>query len=146
MSAPIPIGVRFIGGTLMLASACPFGYFAISMLRKNYDRATKGAVASGVVIGFQERHGSGAANRAYFPEVEFQTPSGEKITFVSSVGSNAEPKLGHKVKVSYYPDKPQDADTSAFFTSWFFPLFLFVCAIIFLLISLLFYSGGGSGA
>jgi hypothetical protein len=146
MSAPIPIGVRIVGGTVMLASACAFGYFAILMLRKSYKRAVKGVATSGFVSGFQLQSGSGAAHYSYYPEVEFQTLHGEKITFVASVGSNTNPKLGRKVKVLYYPDNAKDADISSLLTSWFFPLFFMVGAIVFLLGALMFYCGGGASS
>jgi hypothetical protein len=143
MSVPIPIGVRIVGGTVMLACACAFGAFAIPMLRKSYKRATKGVATSGVVTGSQLQRGSGAAHYSYYPEVEFQTQSGEKISFVASVGSNAEPKLGRKVEVLYFTDNPKDADISSPISSWLFPLFFFLGAIFILLLSLLFYCGGG---
>ena len=73
MSAPIPIGVRIAGGTAMLTGACAFGAFAITMLRKNYKRATKGVATSGTVTGSELQRGSGAAHHSYYPEVEFQT-------------------------------------------------------------------------
>jgi hypothetical protein len=111
MSAPIPIGVRIVGGTVMLASACAFGYFAILMLRKSYKRAVKGVATSGFVSGFQFN-----------------------------------PKLGRKVKVLYYPDNAKDADISSLLTSWFFPLFFMVGAIVFLLGALMFYCGGGASS
>lgn len=144
MSAPMPIGVRIIGGTVWLASACAVGYFVISMLRKSYKRATKGVATSGVITGFQTQNlGVGASSRKYFPEVEFQALNGEKITFVSSFGSNADPKIGRKVKVLYFSDNPKDAERASFFLSWLFPLFFLFIAIFFLLMAVLFYCGGG---
>jgi len=141
MSAPIPIGVRIVGGTVMLASASIFGYFAISMLRKSYKRATKGIATRGVITGFQTQNlGVGASSRKYFPEVEFQTLPGEKITFVSSFGSNADPKIGRKVKVLYYSDNPRDAAIASFFKFWIFPLPFLIGAAAFLLFSLFFYT------
>jgi Na+/proline symporter len=124
----------------MLTGACAFGAFAITMLRKNYKRATKGVATSGIVTGSQLQRGSGAAHRSYYPEVEFQTPSGERITFVASIGSNAEPKLGRKVKVTYFPDNPKDADISSLLSTWLFPLFCFLAATFFLMGSLFFYT------
>jgi hypothetical protein len=140
MSMPIPIGVRIIGGTVMLASACPFVFFGISMLLRNYKLATKGTAACGAVIAFEEQQGSGVAHRRYYPKVEFQTPGGQKVIFVASVGSNAEPKLGRKVKVLYYAERAQDADVASLLRSWVFPLLLLVFAAAFLLFSLAFYT------
>ena len=140
MSAPIPIGVRIAGGTAMLTGACAFGAFAITMVRKSYKRATKGVATSGTVTGSQLHRGSSAAHRSYYPEVEFQTESGERITFVASIGSNAEPRLGRKVKVSYFPDNPKNADISSVLTAWLLPLFFFLAAAFFLMGSLFFYT------
>ena len=142
MSA-IPIGARLFGGTGMLASACAFGYFGISMLRKNYKRATKGIVTSGVITGF-EGFGGNATSRTYCPKIEFQTLNGEKISFVSSYGSRSylppETKIGRKVKVVYNSENPQGAAEASFLKLWLVPVLLLVGALGFLFFSLVFYT------
>ena len=140
MSAPIPIGARIGGGTVMLACASAFGYFAISMFRDSYKRAAKGVATSGVITGSQISHGGGVSSTYYVPKVEFQPQGGEKIIFVASVGSKAEPKIGRKVRVLYFPDNPKDADISSLMSSWLSPLFFLICALFFLLFSLFFYT------
>ena len=145
MSAPIPIGVRIIGGTLMLASASVFGYLAISMLQKNYKRATKGMVTSGIITDFQ-RVGAGVTSRTYCPKIEFQTLNGAKISFVSSYGSRGFPKIGRKVKVLCYSENPQDAAEASFFKLWLFPMFFLVCVLPFLFFALFFYTNAFGSA
>jgi hypothetical protein len=140
MSATIPIGVRMVGGTAFLASACAVGYIAGSTLRKNYKRAAKGVATSGVITDFQVV-GVGAGSRIYCPKIEFQTLNGEKISFVSSYGSKGgPPKIGRKVKVLYDSENSQDAVEASFFKLWLFPLFFLVVAVVFLFFSLAFYT------
>jgi hypothetical protein len=123
----------------MLAFACMLGFFGISMLRRNYRLSTKGVATSGTVIDFEERMGS-RSGRSYYPKVEFQIPSGEKVEFIASVGSSATPKLGRKVKVLYFSDKPQDAEVASLLRFWVFPLLVLGAGAVFLLGSLVFYT------
>lgn len=121
----------------MLASACAFGWIAALLLRKSYRRAAKGVATRGTIIGSEFYR---AGNSVYLPKVEFETLNGEKIIFVSSSGSNAEPKIGREVKVLYSPDNPRDADIVSLLRSWILPLFILAIAIFFLFFSIEFYT------
>lgn len=128
----------------MLALACLFGGFGLYMIRQSWKRITKGIAAKGTVVGQKEwRHGRPRlADTTYSPQVEFQTPSGERIVFTASTSSGNPPTLGHGVKVRYDPDNPHDADITSPLTSWLAPLlvltlgvgFLFICVVVFFVI------------
>jgi hypothetical protein len=132
----MPIEARIICGLFTLVVACVFGGFGVFGIRQSCNRKTKGIAADGVVVGHTERRHSGAASTTYSPEVEFQTPSGEKIVFVASFSSRRLPTLGRKVKVLYYPDNPQDADITAPLTSWILPLLLLALGLVCLFMSM----------
>ncbi|MEM8603584.1 MAG: DUF3592 domain-containing protein, partial [Cyanobacteria bacterium P01_H01_bin.121] len=55
----------------------------------------------------------------YRPIVQFTSPSGEPIEFVSSVGSNPPRyKPGQTVAILYNPENPQNARLDGFFALW----------------------------
>ncbi len=135
----MPITARIIGGTLMLLSGGAFGAGAIYMLRKSFNRANNGVRTQGIIVGSDvSRKGSG--QRVYTPMVEFETRNGEKITFTASIGSTAEPRVGRKVKVSYFADNPQDADIVSLLRSWLLPGFVLFIAAAFIVFSLMFFT------
>lgn len=134
------IEARLVGGTLMLVLASIFGFLGVFGLLRNCKRRAKGCFAEGTIIGHKQRnHGSGPTT--YSPEVEFETPEGEKIVFVASFGSSRPPKRGRKVKVLYYPNDPEDADISAISTFWIGPSIVILFAAGFLAMSVAFYTG-----
>ena len=137
---PIPIPARIFGGTAMLTGASAFGYFGMLMLRKSYKLATQGIATTGTIIGSELQLRAGASQTLYAPKVEFQTARGERVTFVASVGSNAAPKTGRKVKVLYIPDNPQDADVNSLLRSWLFPLLMVLTGGCFLFGAVMFYT------
>lgn len=54
------------------------------------------------------------------PTVQFQTQTGQTITFISSVGSDY--KQGDAVTVAYHPANPYDARISDFGSIWALPI------------------------
>jgi hypothetical protein len=122
----VPLEGRIIVGFFMLALGCLFGSFGVYMTRQSWKRSTKGVAADGTVIGQKEWHHGGPrlSDTTYSPQVEFQTPSGERIVFTGSISSGNPPRLGRKVKVRYYPDNPHDADIASPLTAWILPFLL----------------------
>src|SRR5262245_21957421 len=106
------IEARLVGGTLMLVLASIFGFLGAFGFLRGYKRRAKGCSAQGTIIGYKQRS-RGKGPTTYSPEVEFQTPEGEKITFVASSGSSRRSKLGRTVKVLYYSNDPEDADIAS---------------------------------
>ena len=130
-----PVGwIEILAGTIFLAASGLFGYFAITMLRKNYKMATKGIPTSGVITGHQITRGTFFSSRSTSEEIEFQTLNGEKVSFVSpfsmhSASSGALRATGTKIKVLYNPKNPQEAVDASFFQFWFFPLCILAAAL-----------------
>jgi hypothetical protein len=136
----MPIEARLIGGTLMLVLASVFGFLGVFGLLRNYKRRAKGCSAEGTIIGHKQRD-RGSGPTIYSPEVEFETPEGEKIVFVASFGSSRTPQRGRKVKVLYYPNDPEDADLSAISGFWIGPSIVILFAAGFLAMAVAFYAG-----
>lgn len=64
------------------------------------------------------------SDNTFSPKVEFTTPQGKKITFVSGVGSDPPAfSIGEIVGIRYDPNNPHDAEIKSALTNWFFPLF-----------------------
>ncbi|HBB30755.1 MAG TPA: hypothetical protein DDZ80_21200 [Cyanobacteria bacterium UBA8803] len=127
-----PVGwIEILAGTVCLLFSGLFGYFAITMLRKNYQMATKGILTSGVITGHKITRGTLFSPRSTSEEIEFQTLNGEKVSFVLpfSVSGGALRASGTKVKVLYNPKNPQDALDASFFHFWFFPLCMLASAL-----------------
>lgn len=120
--------IGILAGAICLAIGGLFGYFAITMLRKNYKMLTKGISTTGVITGHQR-----VDSRSWSEEIEFQTLNGEKVSFVSSFStygaSGMSRDTGTKIKVLYNPKNPQDAVDASFFKFWFFPLCILAAAL-----------------
>lgn len=72
----------------------------------------------------------------YRPVVEFETKSGKKAEFTSSVASNpASYNVGEKVEVLYDPVNPAKADINGFSALYLGPLILGIIGTVFILIS-----------
>lgn len=123
----------------MLAFASVLGFIAVFAFVRRLRRQMRGGAATGRIVGHRERrHNEGTT---YSPEVEFQTPEGERIRFVASWGSGRRPILGRRVRVLYYPEDPQDAAIVSFADVWVVPLLLMVPAAGCLAMSVMFYIG-----
>ena len=138
----MPIQVRLIGGTFMLAMGSLFGFLGVWMSRESYKKLTKWHVTYGTVVGF----GTGGSMRTTTcrREVEFQAPGGEKVVFTESTGSASSSRkhsIGRKVKVRYSPDDPTKADIPTASGLWIFPLFFLFVGAVFLFMSFVFYAG-----
>jgi hypothetical protein len=136
----MPIQARIIIEIFSLAMASLWGFLGISMLCRSYKRKASGIATVGVVVGHQERRYGELVDTTYSPDVEFETRNGEKIVFTASSGSTRRTRVGHKVRVFYYPDNPRDADIAAPLTSWIVPLLLlaFGLGFLFMAIAVLF--------
>jgi len=120
--------IGILAGAICLAIGGLFGYFAIKMLRKNYEMLTKGISTTGVITGHKR-----VGYQSMSEEIEFQTLNGEKVSFVlpfSSYGATGMCRdTGTKIKVLYNPKNPQDAVDTSFFHFWFFPFCILVAAL-----------------
>lgn len=81
----------------------------------------KAARAEGTVTDLVRSRSSDSTT--YKPVVQFTSDRGERIEFISSVGSNPPSYAkGEKVEVLYLADNPRDAKINGFFSLWGGPL------------------------
>ncbi|QIP17430.1 DUF3592 domain-containing protein [Spirosoma aureum] len=114
-----------------------FSYRNIRQWLSDTDKAT------GRVIGLDKRQSVDRFNdrdsysTAYYPVVQFSGPSGQSITFRSSVGSSSpDYQIGESVSVLYDRQNPDSARVDAFMSIWLVPLVLGVLGIVFMIAGL----------
>ncbi len=123
----------------MLAFGSVLGFIAVFAFVRRLRRQVGGCAATGRIVGHRERrHSEGTT---YSPEVEFETPEGERIRFVAPSGSGRKPTVGRRVRVLYYPSDPEDAAIVSFADIWAVPMLLMLAAAGFIAMSFMFYTG-----
>jgi len=130
---------RMIIGTVMLVFAAAFGVAGFFITRRSFRLRAKGRAADGVIIGCDKMLVDSLWR--FFPKVEFQSQDGETHIFTASAGGSQMPRIGRRVRVSYLPNAPEDADVSSFGGISFFGVVMFLFAVGFFGLSLIFYSG-----
>ena len=136
----MPIAMRMIGGTCFAALALVFGSLGIFMLRRMRRLATRGSRTEGVIVGAEPTSGVGESGIHWYPRVAFETAHGEKIEFVDDRGWNTPPEIGRKVKVTYLPERPSEAEIPSV-VSWIGCVGCVVFAAMFVVLSVVFYFG-----
>jgi hypothetical protein len=87
---------------------------------KTRSRIANSISADGLVTTFAT--GMGKSGYLYYPLVQFKIPSGQVISFQSSVGSSrAGYSVGQQVKVLYDARKPQEAEIDNLSSVWLVP-------------------------
>lgn len=87
---------------------------------KTRSRITNSLTADGLVTAFAT--GMGKSGYLYYPLVQFKIPSGQVISFQSSVGtSRAGYSVGQQVKVLYDARNPQEAEIDNLSSLWLVP-------------------------
>lgn len=112
------------------------GFF---VLRRSRRLHTAGRRTDGVIVGYDKKLVDSLWR--YFPEVEFQSQDGQRYTFIASSGGSQMPRVGRRVRVTYLPRDPEDADISSVGGISFLAVVMFLFAFGFLGISLIYYSG-----
>jgi Protein of unknown function (DUF3592) len=130
---------RIIIGTVMLVFAAAFGVAGFFILRRSFRLRTRGHTADGVIVGCDKRLVDSLWR--YFPKIEFQSQDGDTHVFTASAGGSQMPRVGRSIRVSYLPNDPEDADVSSFGGIPFFGLVMFLFAVGFFGMSLIFYTG-----
>ena len=130
---------RIIIGTVMLVFAAAFGVAGFFILRRSFRLRFKGSSADGVIVGYEQRCGEHSPN--YFPNVEFHALDGQKYVFKASAGGSQLPRVGRRVRVTYFPNDPDDAYIASFGGFSFFGVVMFLFAVGFFGMSLIAYSG-----
>lgn len=115
--------------TLGLSLAVAAGISAAVVAHSN----SAGRHADGTVVELvPSGHGSSPRYRA---RVEFATPAGVRVRFLSSISSNPPPaQLGQHVDVRYNPDDPHDATINSYWQVWFLPTLFGIISAPFLLL------------
>lgn len=90
---------------------CCFSLLLFLLKRARYSQLSK---ASGKVVDLLEREDREGRGTTFAPRIEFQTKTGQTITFVTSVSTFPAPRVGDSVTVLYHPNNPTDATLDAF--------------------------------
>ncbi|MGN6556140.1 MAG: DUF3592 domain-containing protein [Verrucomicrobiota bacterium] len=130
---------RIIGGSLWLLMAFVPAVIGLLILRRSRRLHTAGVHTDGLVVGCDKCLVDHAWQ--YFPQVEFQSLDGQRHTFTASSGGSQMPRVGRRVRVSYLPHAPEDAEISSFGGISFFAVVMFLFAFGFLGVSLIYYVG-----
>ena len=124
MGILIALGAGFVGLVVLLMGAS-----AAALLRARREAASR-LSAWGVVAALQPR--AGLRGSIHCPVVQFQTETGERVTFQSSVGG--QPPLhaiGQRVAVFYDRARPDGAEIEAPVVLWLVPAGLFAIGLVF---------------
>jgi hypothetical protein len=117
-----------------------FGFgFAFALARRPLRLLLAGGKAEGTVTGNNEQAiggGKGPTRTYYFPHIDFTTPQGETISFISRGGGAKPVALGTRLPVIYDPAQPRDVLVRAFANLWLFPMLLLLFSSPFLAIGL----------
>ena len=129
MGIPIFVGLLFfvIGVVILISSV-------VSIL-KTRRRIANSLSADGLVTAFATE--MGRSGYLYYPLVQFKIPSGQTISFQSSVG-NSRPgySVGQQVKVLYDARNPQEAEIDALSSLWLVPGCMLVMGLAFTILGL----------
>jgi uncharacterized protein DUF3592 len=129
MGIAIFVGLLFfVIGVVVLISG------AVSVLKVR-SRITSSLSADGLVTAFAT--GMGRSGYLYYPLVQFKTPSGQTISFQSSVG-NSRPgySIGQQVKVLYDARNPQQAEIDDSSSLWLVPGCMLAMGLAFTILGL----------
>lgn len=129
MGIPIFVGLLFfvIGVVILISSV-------VSIL-KIRNRIANSISADGLVTGFATE--MGRSGYLYYPLVQFKIPSGQIISFQSSLGhSRAAYPVGQQVKVLYDARSPQEPEIDALSSLWLVPGCMLAMGLAFTILGL----------
>jgi Protein of unknown function (DUF3592) len=101
-----------------------------------------GEKATGTIVGFALRDDR---ERSSGPIVEFRTPDGEPVTFISSNSSAPGDEQGDKVAVRYLADDPEVARIDRFFDFWLLPVIFAVVSSLLVTLAVVLARATGTG-
>jgi len=129
MGIPIFVGLLFfvIGLVVLIGS--------VVAILKTRSRIANSLSADGLVTAFATE--MGRSGYLYYPVVQFKIPSGQTISFQSSVGtSRAGYSVGQQVKVLYDRRNPQEAEIDALSSLWLVPGCMLAMGLLFTILGL----------
>ena len=136
MGILIALGVGFCALGLLL-----MGTGATVILRARREAASR-VSAWGVVRELQPR--AGRRGSIHCPVVQFQTETGELVTFHSTIGG--QPPLhavGQRLAVYYPRDNPQGAEVEVPTVLWLIPAGMFAIGLVFTAVGVMIAIGSG---
>jgi len=93
------------------------------LVQFHVDLLQRGETSTGVVVALERGSSASSSGRvALFPVVEFETVSGQSITFRHRTGQSPPAyREGERVTLTYLPDDPQAALIAEGFMNWLLP-------------------------
>jgi hypothetical protein len=114
------MGIAIFVGLLFFVIGIVILISGVVSVFKTRSRVANSLSADGVVTAFAT--GMGKSGYLYYPVVQFRIPSGQAISFQSSVGkSRAGYSVGQQVKVLYDARNPQEAEIDSLSSLWLVP-------------------------
>jgi hypothetical protein len=136
MGTVIVLGAFFVALGLLMA-----GVSAAALLRARREAASR-LTAWGVVTTMQK--GAGLRGAIHCPVVQFQTETGELVTFQSSMGGQPPVhSIGQRVAVFYERDRPDAAEIEAPTVLWLVPAGIFAVGLLFAAVGAMLVLGFG---
>lgn len=121
-SKVIALGFGIIGLVLLVASI--FVYFNT---RAFIDRSV---ITTGTVVDMSAEWDKDH-DRVYYPIIEFETATGERVSFKSNVSTTTpNDDIGNTVPVWYDPAAPGNAGLNTFLALWFSTIFLAIIGVV----------------
>ena len=129
MGIPIFVGLLFfvIGLVVLIGS--------VVAILKTRSRIANSLSADGLVTAFATE--MGRSGYLYYPVVQFKIPSGQTISFQSSVGTSRPGySVGQQVKVLYDRRNPQEAEIDSLSSLWLVPGCMLAMGLLFTILGL----------
>jgi hypothetical protein len=112
--------IPLVVGLIFFAIGVGISIYGLAAVFKRRKQNANSLPATGVVIAFATEMGRNGY--LYYPQVEFQLATGQRIRFQSAVGSSrAEYGVGLQVKVLYSANNPQEAEIEGVTSMWLLP-------------------------
>ena len=114
------MGIAIFVGVLFFAIGVAILIAGIVSFFKRRNQIANSLSADGRITSFATE--MGRSGYLHYPVVEFKSPSGQSISFKSSVGSSRTGySVGQQVKVLYDPRNPMEAEIDNVTSLWFVP-------------------------
>ena len=129
------MGIAIFVGLLFFVIGVGVLIGGVVSVLKTRSRIANSLSADGLVTGFAT--GMGRSGHLYYPLVQFKIPSGQTISFQSSVGSSRPGySVGQQVKVLYDARNPQQAEIDDASSLWLVPGCMLAMGLVFTVLGL----------
>lgn len=129
------MGIAIFVGLLFFVIGVAILIGSIVSILKTHRRVANSLSADGLVTAFATE--MGRSGYLYYPQVQFKIPSGQTISFQSSVGTSRPGySVGQQVKVLYDARNPQEAEIDALSSLWLVPGCMLAMGLAFTILGL----------